>query len=159
MTTQQSEVHCAAYGKKRQVALCWSKIYKRVMFYHVTETNRKGWVIFSLCQELKSSVFYLVLHIWQCYLTFSHTSYLTKLRGWVSFYQWGHFVTLMIRYLNLISVQSWTYLGPNLINDGKAPTWQQVPFNLSRKRIAPEHSLKKLLRPRSNEGYSVHCCE
>ena len=29
---------------------------------------------------------------------------------------------LMIRYLNLISVhdQSWTYLAPNLINDGKS---------------------------------------
>ena len=41
---------------------------------------------------------FMLLHIWQivCVL--------------VTFYRWGHFVMLIIKHLNLISAQSWTYL-------------------------------------------------
>ena len=42
---------------------------------------------------------FILLHVWQNCVCFGDF-----------FYHWGHFVMLIIRKLNLISVQSWTYL-------------------------------------------------
>ena len=54
------------------------------------------------------------LYIWQGYLTFSYYFIFDRiLFVLVTFYQWGHFAMLVITNLNLISVQSWTYLGDN----------------------------------------------
>ena len=44
---------------------------------------------------------FILLHVWQIYVCFR------------DFYQWEHFVILTMRNLNLISVQSWTYLRNN----------------------------------------------
>ena len=53
----------------------------------------------------------LVLHIWQGYLTFAYYFISDRIVCvLVTFYMWGHFVMLIIKNLNLISVQSWTYL-------------------------------------------------
>ena len=64
-----------------------------------------------LCPGLIASIVYLLLHIWQGYLTFSYYFVFDRIVSvLVTFFQWRHFVTLIIRNLNLISVQSWTYL-------------------------------------------------
>ena len=63
------------------------------------------------CPGLNASIVYLILHIWQGYLIFSYYFIFDSIVCvLVTFYRWGHFVMLIIRNLNLISVQSWTYL-------------------------------------------------
>ena len=53
----------------------------------------------------------LVLHIWQGFLAFSYDFIFDRMVCvLVTFYQWGHFVMTIIRNLNLIGVQPWTYL-------------------------------------------------
>ena len=54
----------------------------------------------------------LVLHNWQGYLTeFSYNFIFDRIvYVLVTFYQWGHFVMLIRRNLNFISVQSWTFI-------------------------------------------------
>ena len=64
-----------------------------------------------LCPELNASIVYLVLHIWQGYLKFSYSFIFDRIVCvLVTFYQWGHFVMLTMKNLNLICIQSWTYL-------------------------------------------------
>ena len=51
-----------------------------------------------------------ILHIWQGYLTFSYYIVFDRIVCvLVTFKQWGHFMMLIIRKLNLISVQSSTW--------------------------------------------------
>ena len=49
----------------------------------------------------------------------------------MTFYQWGHFVMLIIRNWNLISVQSWTYLFSleqcSSTQIHKSPIWYDIP--------------------------------
>ena len=60
---------------------------------------------------LNASIVCLILDVWQGYLTFSHYFIFDRiLCVLLTFYQRGHFVMLIIRKLNLISVQSWAYL-------------------------------------------------
>ena len=58
-----------------------------------------------------ASIVQCVLHIWQGYLTFSYYFIFDRIVCVsVTFYLWGHFVMLIIRNLNLISIQSWICL-------------------------------------------------
>ena len=61
----------------------------------------------QLCPGLNASIALLVLRIWKDYLTFSYYFTFDRIvRVLVTFYPRGHFVMLIIRNLNLISVQS-----------------------------------------------------
>ena len=68
-------------------------------------------VIHLICPGLNASIIELVLHIWQGYLIFSYYFMFDRILCVLdTFYQWRHFVIHIIRNLNLISIQSWTYL-------------------------------------------------
>ena len=73
--------------------------------------NRETWDKIVLFLVSRKTIY--VLHISQGHLTFSYYLIFDRIVCvLVTFYQWGHFVMLIIRNLNLITVQSWTYLGP-----------------------------------------------
>ena len=62
-------------------------------------------------QDWTQVLFNFVLHIWQGYLTFSYYFIFYRIVFvLVTFYQRGHSVMPIIRNMNLIGVQSWTYL-------------------------------------------------
>ena len=67
-------------------------------------------IIDTYVQDWTQALFYQYFIFGRGIWHFNITSYLTELSLFWWLYQWRHFVMLIMRNLNLISVQSWTHL-------------------------------------------------
>ena len=72
---------------------------------------RSDWPFLSIMSRIERKCCLISISCLPAYLTFSYYFIFDRIACiLVAFYQWGHLVMLIIRKLNLISVQAWTYL-------------------------------------------------
>ena len=94
----------------------YSKTIKEIHIQSCDDMHVKfSWSVWiwtcTYVQDWTEVLFQLVLRIWQGFLTFSYCFKFDRIVCvFTTFYQWGHFMILVIRNLNLIRTQPWTYL-------------------------------------------------